>query len=95
MLVPDVTTFLPRFSRDGKSILYTISARGEVAFYRVSWLAGKIKGSPQRVQKLSFAFPQCSAGNASDIARDLSKIVYVRRVASLISTSYPGMAITG
>ena len=78
MLVPDVTTFLPRFSQDGKSILYSISARGEVILYRVPWSGGKITGKPQLVLKLPFAFPQRYGGNAYDIARDLSKIVYIR-----------------
>ena len=77
-LVPNVTTFLPRFSADGKSILYTISARGEVSVYRMPWLAGKVAGESKLVLKLPFAFPQRYAGNAYDIARDLSKIVYVR-----------------
>jgi Tol biopolymer transport system component len=77
-LVPDVVSFLPRFGRDGKSVLYTISARGEVTLYRLPWLDGKTTGRAQTVLKLPFAFPQGFAGNAYDIARDLSKIVYVR-----------------
>jgi len=77
-LVPGVTTFLPRFSRDGKFVLYSLSVRGEVIIYRIPWSKGKITGQPQQVLKLPFAFPQRSGGNAYDIARDLSKIVYVR-----------------
>ncbi len=77
-LVPNVTTFLPRFSIDGKSVLYTISSRGEVILYRVPWGGGKATGKPQMVLKLPFAFAQRFGGNAYDIARDLSKIVYVR-----------------
>jgi serine/threonine protein kinase len=77
-LVSNVTTFLPRFSIDGKSVLYTISSRGDVIVYRVPWSDGKITGHPQMVLKLPFAFAQRFSGNAYDIARDLSKIVYVR-----------------
>ena len=77
-LVPDVTTFLPRFGLDGKSVLYTVSSRGEVTLYRVPWSDGKVMGKPQVVLKLPFAFAQRFGGNAYDIARDLSRIVYVR-----------------
>jgi serine/threonine protein kinase len=78
LLVPNVTTFLPRFSLDGKSVLYTISSRGEVTLYRAPWADGKVMGTSQMVLKLPFAFAQRFSGNAYDIARDLSKIVYVR-----------------
>ena len=77
-LVPGVTTFIPRFGRDGKSVLYSISSRGEVTLYRVPWADGKVQGRPQEILKLPFAFPQRFEGNAYDIARDLSRIVYVR-----------------
>ena len=77
-LVPKVVTFLPRFSRDGKAILYTISTRGEVTLYRLPWAGGKVAGPPQTVLRLPFAFAQRYGGNAYDIARDLSKIVYAR-----------------
>jgi serine/threonine protein kinase len=77
-LVPNITTFLPRFANDGKSVLYTISARGEVIVYRLPWRDGKAAGPAQQILKLPFAFPQKTEGNAYDIARDLSKIVYVR-----------------
>jgi serine/threonine protein kinase len=77
-LVPDVVTFLPRISSDGKSVLYTVSTRGEVTLYRVPWIDGKVTGAPQTVLKLPFAFAQRYDGNSYDIARDLSKIVYAR-----------------
>jgi Tol biopolymer transport system component len=77
-LAPNVVTFLPRISSDGKSVLYTLSTRGEVALYRVPWLDGKVTGTPQTVLKMPFAFAQRYGGNSYDIARDLSKIVYVR-----------------
>ena len=77
-LVNGVITFLPRFGRDGKSILYTVSTKGEVTLYRLPWSDGKVTGAPQVVMKLPFAFAQRVEGNAYDIAPDLSKIVYVR-----------------
>lgn len=77
-LVPDVVTFLPRFSSDGKSLLYTVSTRGEVTLYSRPWLDGKVTGTPRTVLKLPFAFAQRYGGNSYDIARDLSKIVYAR-----------------
>jgi hypothetical protein len=73
-----VTSFLPRFSHDGKYVLYTISSRGEVTLYRLPWRDGKATGTAQVVLKLPFAFSQAFGGNAYDVARDLSKIVYAR-----------------
>ena len=77
-VVPNVVSFVPRFSLDGKSILYTESGRGEVAVNRLGWSDGKTVGKSQVVAKLPFAFAQSGNGNSYDIARDLSKIVYVR-----------------
>jgi serine/threonine protein kinase/Tol biopolymer transport system component len=77
-VVPNVVTFLPRFSSDGQFVLYTVSTRGEVTLYRLHWADGKVAGTPQTVLKLPFAFAQRYGGNAYDIARDLSKIVYAR-----------------
>ena len=77
-LVPNVTTFLPRFSQRRKVLLYTVSARGEVIVYRLPWRDGKAAGPAHQVLKLPFAFPQRAEGNTYDVARDLSKIVYVR-----------------
>ena len=76
-VVPGVITFLPRFGGDRKSVVYSDSARGEVIVSRVPWSDGKV-GRPQQIFKLPFAFPQRYAGNAYDIALDLSKVVYVR-----------------
>ncbi len=77
-LMSGITSFFPRFSRDGKYILYTVSSRGEVILFRVPWAAGKLRGHPQIVLKLPFAFAQRFQGNTYDVARDLSKIVYMR-----------------
>jgi serine/threonine protein kinase/Tol biopolymer transport system component len=77
-LAPGVTSFLPRYGLDGKSVVYTISSRGAVILYRLPWSDGKVTGPAQAVLKLPFAFPQATNGNAYDVARDLSRIVYVR-----------------
>lgn len=77
-VVTNVLSFVPRFSTDGRSIVYTTSARGEVSVNRVGWSDGKPVGKSQAVAKLPFAFAQSSGGNGYDVARDLWKIVYVR-----------------
>jgi serine/threonine protein kinase len=78
MLIPDVTVFTPRFSRDGKYVLYTLSSKGEVTLNRLPWREGRATGKPEMVFRLPFAFPQQTYGNAYDVARDQSKIVYVK-----------------
>jgi Tol biopolymer transport system component len=75
--VPGAISFFPHFGADGKSVVYSDSARGEVMVYRVPWSDGKL-GQPQQVFKLPFAFPQGYAGNAYDVSPDLKKVVYVR-----------------
>ena len=77
-LVPGVVTFSILFSRDGKSILYAIPSRRDVTIYRQNWQAGKSIGQPQVALRLPFAFPLVSGGNAYDITRDLSTVVYAR-----------------
>ena len=78
VLVPGITSFIPRFSNDGKYVVYTVSSRGEVNLYRLPWSNGQATGPAQLVMKLPFAFSQFFGGNAYDVARDLSKIVYTR-----------------
>ena len=77
-LLPSVVTFSILFARDGKSFLYAIPSRHDVTIYRQNWQAGKLIGQPQVALKLPFAFPLVSGGNAYDITRDLSTVVYAR-----------------
>jgi Tol biopolymer transport system component len=77
-LVPGVVTFSILFARDGKSFLYAIPSRHDVTVYRQNWQAGNLVGQSQVVLKLPFAFPLVSGGNAYDITRDLSTVVYAR-----------------
>ena len=76
--MPGVVTFSILFARDGKSILYAVPSRRDVTIYRQNWQAGKVVGQPQVALKLPFAFPLVSGGNAYDITRDLSTVVYAR-----------------
>jgi serine/threonine protein kinase len=77
-LVPGVVTFSILFARDGKSFLYAIPSRHDVTIYRQNWQAGKLIGPLQVALKLPFAFPLISGGNAYDLTRDLSTVVYAR-----------------
>ena len=77
-LLPGVVTFSILFARDGKSVLYAIPSRHDVTIYRQNWKAGKLIGQPEVALKLPFAFPLVSGGNAYDITRDLSTVVYAR-----------------
>jgi len=65
------------FARDGKSLLYAVAFRGEVAIYRQPWKDGRVIGTPQVALKLPFAFP-LTYGTTHDFSRDLSTIVYAR-----------------
>jgi len=78
LLLPGVTSFLPRFAPDGKSFLYALFSNSEVTFYRQAWSDGKTIGKPQIALKLPFVFGQDYNGNAYDFSRDLSTVVYAR-----------------
>jgi len=77
-LLPELSTLVVRFSSDGKSIIYLAASRGETTIYRQPWHHGKLAGPPQAVVKLPFAFRQDYSGNAYDLAKDLSAVVYAR-----------------
>ena len=77
-LLPGVETWMVRFARDGNSLIYPVTSRSEVTFYRQAWRDGKLIGQPQIALKLPFAFHQAYHGNAYDFSRDLSTIVYAR-----------------
>jgi len=77
-LVPGVVTFSILFSGDGKSVLWAIPSRHDVTVYRQNWQAGQLTGQPQVALKLPFSFPLVSGGNAYDLTRDLSMVVYAR-----------------
>ena len=67
------------FARDGKSLLYAVAFRGEVAVYRQPWRDGTVIGKPQVALKLPVTFPAGQwNGSYYDFSRDLSTIVYAR-----------------
>ena len=77
-LLPGVTSGAI-FARDGKSLLYAVASRGEVAVYRQPWQDGKVIGTPQVALKLPFTF-NLNYANSYDFSRDLSTIIYTRPV---------------
>ena len=77
-LLPGVATWMVRFAPDGKSFLYAVTSRSEVAFYRQAWRDGQLIGKPEIALKLPFAFHQLYGGIAYDFSPDLSVIVYSR-----------------
>ena len=78
LMVPGITTFGASIASDGKSFLFVQPGSGDVTIYRQNWADGKPVGAPQVATKLPFSFPLVAGGNAYDVARDLSMIVYAR-----------------
>ena len=75
-LLPGITSGAV-FALDGKSFLYAVASRREVAIYRQPWKDGKVIGTPQVALKLPFTFT-LFYGGSYDFSRDLSTIVYAR-----------------
>jgi serine/threonine protein kinase len=78
-LLPGVITFGAHYSPDGRSVIYAVSARGQITFYHQAVDGDKTVGNPQLALTLPFAFPfNYVEGNAFDFSPDLSTIVYLR-----------------
>jgi serine/threonine protein kinase/Tol biopolymer transport system component len=77
-LLPGAATWAATFARDGKSFSYAVASRGDVTIYRQPWGEGKLIGAAQVALKVPFVFPFSSGGNAYDVSRDLSTLVYAR-----------------
>ena len=77
-LLQNLTSYVVRFSANGKAILYLAASRGETIIYRQPWRDGKLSGPAQVALKLPFAFRQGYSGNAYDFSKDLSTVVYAR-----------------
>jgi Tol biopolymer transport system component len=77
-LKPGVATYIARFARDGKSFDYIVTSHGETTIYRQPWQDGKMIGPEKPAFKFPFALRTDYAGNAYDLSRDLSTIVYAR-----------------
>jgi hypothetical protein len=69
---------LCRTSADGQSILFAVAGKGQIIVYRQKWADGKIIGDPEIALQLPFAFLLAYNGNAYDISRDLSTVVFAR-----------------
>jgi serine/threonine protein kinase/Tol biopolymer transport system component len=78
LLLPGVVTFGITMASDGKSFLYAVPSEHEVTIYRQPWHDGKLTGPIQVAAKLPFAFPLLAGGNAYDLSRDLSTVIYAR-----------------
>jgi serine/threonine protein kinase/Tol biopolymer transport system component len=78
LLTPDIQTFGITMARDGKSFLYAVPGQRDVTVYRQGWRDGALVGEATVALKLPFSFPLLSAGNAYDLANDLSNVIYAR-----------------
>ena len=78
LLLPGVPTFFVSFATDGKGFLYALGSHGQMTIYRQPWRDGKLTGPAQVALKVPFAFSLSYSGNAYDIARDLSFLIFAR-----------------
>jgi len=77
-LLPGAFSFGITFSMDGKSFMWAVPSAHDVTIYRQPWQDGKLSGPKQVAMTLPFAFPLLAGGNAYDLSRDLSTIIYAR-----------------
>jgi serine/threonine protein kinase/Tol biopolymer transport system component len=77
-VVPGVVTFGANLEKGDKSFIYAIPGKTDVTIYRQKWAEGKAVGAPRVALKLPFSFPLVTGGNAYDVSRDLSNVVFVR-----------------
>jgi hypothetical protein len=70
-----VVRFGALFAKDGKTFLYAVRSRNDVAIFRQAWQNGALFGQPQVAWKLPFAFALLSGGSAYDFSRDLATVV--------------------
>jgi hypothetical protein len=78
LLKGGIATYFARFAPDGKSFVYSFTSRGETNVYRQPWQNGTMMGPEKIVLKFPSALRADYAGNAYDISRDLSTVVYAR-----------------
>ena len=79
LLKPGVATLTAYFATDGKSFVYSNTLNGQTRLYSQRWQTGKMIGSEKPVLKFPFALSALYVGNAYDVSRDLSTIVYAQR----------------
>jgi Tol biopolymer transport system component len=78
LLKPGLASYFARYARDGKSFLFENTIHGQTSVFRQPWRNGEATGEPQRVVTFPFAVRDDFGGNASNIAEDLSVMVYAR-----------------
>lgn len=77
-LVPDVPSWMVRLTPDEKAIQYIVGGKNEITAYRLDWKDGSVIGEPKVALTLPVSFPMQFHGNAYDMSRDLSTVVYAR-----------------
>ena len=78
LLKPGLASYFALYSRDGKSFLFEDTIHGQTSIFRQSLRNGEAVGEPQRMMTFSFAVREDFGGNASNIAQNLSVMVYAR-----------------
>jgi serine/threonine protein kinase/Tol biopolymer transport system component len=77
-LVPNVLTFIARFTPDNHSYTYVANNHGRGSIFRQAWNNGKSIGAPKTVFTFPFPLRDDYGGNAYDVSLDLSTIIYAR-----------------
>jgi hypothetical protein len=79
LLLPGVETYLTNMSTAGDAIQYPVAGLDQVTIFSAPWSDGKITRDPQPVFTSPINFPLTYYGNAYDISRDLSTLIYAKR----------------
>jgi hypothetical protein len=77
-LKPGLASYFALYARDGKSFLFENTIHGQTSIFRQPLRNGEAAGEPQRVLTFPFAVREDFAGNAANIAENLSVMVYAR-----------------
>jgi serine/threonine protein kinase len=77
-LVPNILSFIARFSPDNRSYIYVANNHGRGSIFRQAWNNGKSIGAPKTVFTFPFPLRDDYGGNAYDVSLDLSTIIYAR-----------------
>ena len=77
-LKPGLASYFVLYAKDGKSFLFESTVHGQTSIFRQPLRDGEAVGEPQRVLTFPFAVREDFAGNASEVAEDLSVIIYAR-----------------
>jgi serine/threonine protein kinase len=78
LLIPDVNTFMTRFRTEDNKIIYAVPGTKTIDLFQATWQNGRLTGQPTVAMQLPIRFPLTYFGNAYDVSRDLSTVVYAR-----------------